>query len=123
LVRAGQANAGTADLGGMEFRHRCAFCGWARLAPTSVMLAPSCDHCGCALESAPVAPSARPERAQSSLPPLATFVLIRLAVVLALLTLYAAARLGYDAGGAPGAIAGVGLAGFLLLPCVPKRIA
>ena len=107
----------------MDFRHSCSFCGWVRHADSSVMLAPSCDRCGCALESAPAAAPARPERPQSSLPPLATFVLIRCAIVLALLTLYAAARLGYGAGGAPGAITGVGLAGFLLLPCVPNRIA
>ena len=107
----------------MEFRHSCSFCGRGRLAATSVMLAPSCEHCGCVLESVPVSPVARTERPQSSLPPVATFVLIRLAIVLAVLTLYAAARLGYDAGGAPGAITGVGLAGFLLLPCVPKRVA
>ena len=86
------------------------------------MLAPSCNHCGCALDSVPAAPAAFVERPASSLPPFATFMLIRLAIVLALLTLYAAARLGYDAGGAPGAVIGVGLAGFLLLPCVPKRV-
>jgi hypothetical protein len=107
----------------MEFRHRCSFCGWGRPAATSVMLAPNCEHCGCALDSARAVPAACQERRAASLPPLATFVLIRVAIVLALLTLYAAARLGYDAGGAPGAVTGVGLAGFLLLPCVPKRIA
>ena len=87
------------------------------------MLEPNCDHCGCVLDSMPAAPAAARERRAATLPPLATFVLVRLAIVLALLTLYAAARLGYDAGGSPGAITGVGLAGFLLLPCVPKRIA
>jgi uncharacterized protein (DUF983 family) len=107
----------------MEFRHSCSFCGRVRLASTSVMLRPNCPHCGCALESVPAAVSARPERPASSLPPLANFLLTRLAIVLVFLTLYTAARLGYDAGGAPGAITGVGLAGFLLLPCVPKRIA
>src|SRR3954454_25233403 len=107
----------------MAFRHTCSFCGWVRVAGTSVMLTPKCEHCGCALESAAATAPASPQRPQSSLPPLTTFVLIRLAIVLALLTLYAAARLGYDAGGAPGAITGVGLAGFVLLPCVPKRIA
>src|SRR3954468_12550349 len=107
----------------MEFRHSCSFCGSMRLAGTSVMLAPSCEHCGCALESVPAVASGPAERPPATLPPLATFVLIRFAIVLALLTLYAAARLGYDAGGAPGAITGVGLAGFLLLPCVPKRVA
>jgi hypothetical protein len=107
----------------MEFRHRCSFCGWNRAAATAVMLAPTCEDCGCVLDSAPAAPAATPERrAASSLPPIATLVLIRVAIVLALLTLYAAARLGYDAGGAPGAVTGVGLAGFLLLPCVPKRV-
>jgi hypothetical protein len=107
----------------MEFRHRCSFCGWTRPAPSSVMLAPNCESCGCVLDSARAAPAPGQERRAPSLPPLATFVLVRAAIVLALLTLYAAARLGYDAGGAPGAITGVGLAGFLLLPCVPKTIA
>jgi hypothetical protein len=87
------------------------------------MLEPSCGQCGCVLDSMPVAPAAAQERPAATLPPLAAFVLVRLALVLALLTLYGAARLGYDAGGAPGAITGVGLGGFLLLPCVPKRIA
>src|SRR4051795_3974272 len=104
----------------MEFRHSCSFCGWARLAGTSVMLAPSCERCGCALESVPAVAAALPERAGSPLPPLATFVLVRLAIVLALLTLYAAARLGYDAGGAPGAIPRGGVAGLLPLPRRPK---
>jgi hypothetical protein len=107
----------------MEFRHSCSFCGWVRLAATSVMLAPHCDHCGCALESVPVVASGPAQPPPTTLPPLATFVLVRFAIVLAILTLYAAARLGYDAGGAPGAVTGVGLAGFLLLPCVPKRAA
>src|SRR3954468_13119743 len=98
----------------MEFRHSCLYCGWVRLAATSVMLAPHCDHCGCALESVPVVASGPAQPRPAPLPPLATFVLVRFAIVLAILTLYAAARLGYDAGGAPGAIMGVGVAGFLL---------
>src|SRR3954447_22533233 len=107
----------------MEFRHSCSFCGSARLPGTSVMLAPTCDRRGCALESVPAVASGPAEQPPATLPPLAAFVLVRFALVLALLTLYGAARLGYDAGGAPGAITGVGLAGFLLLPCVPKRVA
>jgi len=86
------------------------------------MLAPNCEHCGCVLDSVAAAPTAHEERPAYALPPLATFVLIRVAILFALLTLYAAGRLGYDAGDAPGAVTGVGLAGFLLLPCVPKRI-
>jgi hypothetical protein len=107
----------------MEFRHRCSFCGWTRRASTSVMLEPNCERCGCVLDSAPAASAPAPERRATALPPNAAFVLVRVAIVLAILTLYAAARIGYDAGGAPGAITGVGLAGFLLLPCVPKRLA
>jgi hypothetical protein len=57
-----------------------------------------------------------------ALPPLARFVLIRGAVLLAALTLYAAARLGYDAGGPSGALIALGAAGFVLLPCMPERI-
>src|SRR5947199_93019 len=41
----------------MEFRHSCSFCGWGRVSATSVMLEPSCAHCGCALESSPAARS------------------------------------------------------------------
>src|SRR5947208_3643680 len=106
----------------MEFRHACSFCGWTRPATTSVMLAPSCELCGCVLDSVAAAPAMSRESHAPTLPPLATFVLVRLAIVLALLTLYAGARIGYNAGGAPGAITGFGLAGFLLLPCMPKRI-
>jgi hypothetical protein len=106
----------------MEFRHICSFCGWSRTSATSVMLAPSCEECGCVLDAvpaiAPVASGAPP----FSLPPLAAFVLIRGAILLAALTLYAAARLGYDAGGPSGALTALGMAGFVLLPCLPERI-
>jgi uncharacterized protein (DUF983 family) len=105
----------------MGFRHSCSFCGRSRLGRTSVMLVPNCEHCGCALDAVPVTDEPGPLRASTSLPPVATFVLIRLAVVLAVLALYAGARLGFAVGGAPGAITGIGLTGFLLLPCVPKR--
>jgi hypothetical protein len=106
----------------MEFRHSCAFCGWARASATSVMLEPSCTNCGCALESSPVA-AASPAHARSafSLPPIATLVLTRGAIVLAALTLCAAARLGYNVAGASGALIALGAAGFLLLPCLPQR--
>lgn len=87
------------------------------------MLAPNCERCGCILDSVAASPAPSHENRAATLPPLATVLLVRLAIVLALLTLYAGARIGYNAGGAPGAITGFGLAGFLLLPCVPKRIA
>src|SRR2546423_13693232 len=105
----------------MEFRHSCSFCGWGRVSATSVMLDPSCAHCGCALESFPAAASAPDARSAFSLPPLATLVLTRGAILLAALTLYAAARLGYNVAGASGALIALGAAGFLLLPCLPQR--
>jgi ribosomal protein L37AE/L43A len=106
----------------MEFRHSCAFCGWARLSGTSVMLAPSCEHCGCALDALPAGAVTHSQAPAFSLPPLARFLLTRGAILLGALTLYAAGRLGYDAAGASGAFIGLGLGGFLLLPCVPERI-
>jgi hypothetical protein len=107
---------------GMEFKHSCAFCGWSRPSATPVMLAPSCEHCGCALDALPVDSSALSPTPAFSVSPLAARMLTATAMVLAALTLYAAARLGYDAAGASGALIAVGVAGFLLLPCVPERI-
>jgi ribosomal protein L37AE/L43A len=106
----------------MEFRHSCSFCGWSRASATSVMLAPRCDECGCVLDAVPAVATVSPTTPAFSLPPLAAFVLIRGAIVLAALALYAAAKLGYDAAGASGALIALGAAGFLLLPCVPDRI-
>jgi ribosomal protein L37AE/L43A len=106
----------------MEFRHSCSFCGWTRLSGTSVMLAPSCEHCGCALDALPAGAAVRSEAPAFSLPPLARFLLTRGAIGLGVLTLFAAGRLGYDAAGPSGALIGAGLGGFLLLPCLPERI-
>jgi len=92
------------------------------MSGTSVMLAPSCEQCGCALDALPAVSAARSEAPAFSLPPFARFLLTRGAILLAALTLYAAGRLGYDAGGASGALIGVGVAGYLLLPCLPERI-
>ena len=105
----------------MEFRHSCAFCGWSRASTTAVMLAPSCDQCGCALDARP-APRTRPVAAPWSLPPLAALALKRAGVLVAALGLYAAAKLGYDAAGPSGALIAFGVGGFLLLPFVPERI-
>lgn len=107
---------------GMEFTHSCSFCGWSRASATRVMLAPSCEQCGCALDAVPAVASVTSAAPVFALPPLARFVLIRGAILLAALTLYAAARLGYDAGGPSGALIALGAAGFVLLPCMPERI-
>ena len=86
------------------------------------MLAPSCEHCGCALDALPAGAAVRSAAPAFSLPPLARFLLTRGAIVLGVLTLFAAGRLGYDAAGPSGALIGAGLGGFLLLPCLPERI-
>jgi hypothetical protein len=112
--------------GGEHFRHSCAFCGWARASATPVMLSPWCEHCGCALDALPAVGgevggasttggsaarwwSSRPARRVAT-------------AFLALLMLYAAAKLGYEAGGASGAMIAFGGAAFLLLPFVPERV-
>src|SRR5881275_673008 len=89
---------------GMEFTHGCAFCGWSRPSATSVMLAPSCEHCGCVLDARPADASPRGRNPTPALSPLATRVLSCAALLLAALTLYAAARLGYDAAGPSGTL-------------------
>ena len=105
----------------MEFRHSCPFCGWSRPGATVVMLAPSCVQCGCALD-AKVAPVTRAAGPAWSLPPLAALVLRRAGILFALLGLYAAAKLGYDAAGPSGALTAFGAGGFLLVPFVPERL-
>jgi hypothetical protein len=45
-----------------------------------------------------------------------------LGVLCCVLTLYAAGKLGYEAGGASGALIAFGAGGFLLLPFVPERV-
>ena len=107
---------------GMEYKHRCGFCGWSRPSATSVMLAPSCEQCGCALDAVPAGTTARSSTRPFSLSPRSARVLAAVAALFAALTLYAAAKLGYNAAGASGAIIALGLAGFLLLPCLPERI-
>lgn len=106
----------------MEFTHSCSFCGWSRPGATSVMLEPQCPECGCALDARRAAAPARPVAAPFSLPPLTMLLLTRGALLLVVLALYAAAKLGYDNAGVSGALVAVGAAGFLLLPCVPGRI-
>jgi hypothetical protein len=87
------------------------------------MLAPSCEHCGCALETAVARDeSSAGSAATWSLPPSALPVLRALGVVVALLGLYAAAKVGYHAAGASGGMVAFGVGGFLLLPFVPQQV-
>jgi hypothetical protein len=106
----------------MEFQHGCSFCGWRRASPTPVMLSPSCERCGCALD-ATVAPSDAPYVTRNVTVPPGLFPALRaLGVLCCALTLYAAARLGYRYWGPSGAMTAFGIAGFLLLPFVPQRV-
>jgi hypothetical protein len=107
----------------MEFTHSCSFCGWSRESATPVMLAPACERCGCALDATVV-----PRGSVAAAPvwvatPAARWALRGLGLLFALLGLYAAAKLGYDAAGAAGALVAFGAGGFLLLPFVPERLA
>jgi hypothetical protein len=107
----------------MEFQHSCSFCGWCRASRTPVMLSPSCERCGCPLDASPLPrdAGARPATA-FAIPPRAMGALRALGVLCCLLTLYAAGKLGYEAGGASGALIAFGAGGFLLLPFVPERV-
>ena len=113
--------AGEPIKAGMEFQHSCSFCGWSRASATPVMLAPSCERCGCALDASAVAatPAAVPA---FSLPPIARLALRRLGVLIGALALYAAAKLGYEAAGPSGALIAFGAGGYLMLPFVPERV-
>lgn len=105
----------------MEFQHSCSFCGWRRSSATPVMLTPGCERCGCALDA--VAVPAGDGRAHGYvLSPLALLALRRSGVVLCVLMLYAAAKLGFEAAGPSGAMVAFGAGGFLLLPFVPQRV-
>jgi hypothetical protein len=110
----------------MEFVHACAFCGWQREADTPVVLPAGCPGCGCAVDSLPRAEAERRAIALAGAAPLRPLELpraVRLAVVaFALLFVVMAARVGYGVLDVEGAITGVGMAGFLLLPLVPERL-
>ena len=105
----------------MEFRHSCAFCGWHRTSGTPVMLSPSCERCGCALDAAPVG-AAQIARAAFTLPPAAMLALRLAGALLCVLVLYAAAKVGYELAGGSGALIAFGVGGFALLPFVPERV-
>ena len=104
------------------FEHVCSFCGWRRASASAVMLAPACASCGCALESRGVA-AATPERPRAFVVPTAMLAAVRpLCMLLALLALYAAAKIGWHAAGPSGGLIAFGAGGFLLLPFVPERV-
>jgi hypothetical protein len=107
--------------GGADFQHICAFCGWTRESTTPVMLSPSCEWCGCALDARPGL-AAEPAVAAWAPPALALAALRRVGVLVGALALYEAAKLGLEAGGPSGAMIAFGAGGFLMLPFVPEQV-
>jgi hypothetical protein len=107
--------------GALEFLHGCSFCGWTRECDTPVMLSPSCDHCGCALDARALG-AGDAVAATVALPPRLVLLLRGVAVLLGALALWAAASLGFHAAGAAGAMTAFGAGGFLMLPFVPERL-
>jgi hypothetical protein len=106
----------------MGFKHACSFCGWELSSATPVMLAPSCQRCGCALDAHAVEPAAGPGAGGRGLPAGWTTALRLAGALLALLALYAGTKMGYDAAGPSGALMAFGMGGFLLVPFVPQRL-
>ncbi len=106
----------------MDYRHTCSFCDWERASDTPVMLSPSCDLCGCALDAVLAS--------EVAAAPLPAFLMSRRAELAvrwgaafsALVAFCAAAKLGYDGAGASGALTAFGICGFVLLPFVPERV-
>jgi hypothetical protein len=121
MLHDGQAVAPRADHSGMEFTHACSFCGWERLSRSPVMLSPSCAGCGCALDARPARPSLGPA-AGFEMAARWTTGLRLFGVAVALLALFAATRVGYDAAGASGGLIAFGMGCFLLVPFVPQRL-
>jgi hypothetical protein len=108
---------------GAGYEFRCSFCGWARAGDSPVMLAPACTSCGCALDAVAVSSCGSAGSGASwVLPPAALLGLRVLGVVVAVLGLFAAARLGWRSAGPSGGLVAFGVGGFLLLPFVPERI-
>jgi hypothetical protein len=87
-----------------------------------VMLSPSCERCGCALDAAAVVPEAASSTLGWTIAPRAAAALSRLWLLVGALGLYAAAKVGYHAGGPSGGMIAFGVGGFLLLPFVPQRV-
>jgi hypothetical protein len=106
----------------MEFHHSCSFCGWRRSSSTPVMLSPSCERCGCALDATPAPSNSAPVHPELTVPPRARLALRALGVLCCVLMLFAGARLGYRMAGPSGGLIAFGVAGFLLLPFVPERV-
>lgn len=106
----------------MTFEHACSFCGLRETSATPVMLSHHCDGCGCVLESRAMVVHAPASELGVELPRAVRAAVVPLGLLLGLLMLFAAGRLGYEAAGAAGCMVAAGAAGYLLLPFVPERL-
>jgi hypothetical protein len=104
----------------MDFKHACSFCGWQRVSATPVMLSPSCERCGCALDASAVAAAA--PVLERAMPARVVLLLRALGVILGALALYAATKVGLDSAGPSGALIAFGMGGFLAVPFLPARL-
>lgn len=86
------------------------------------MLSPSCERCGCALDATAVSADLVTAPAAFRLPPAAVLALRLLGALLAVLMLYASAKVGHELAGGSGTLIAFGAGGFLLLPFVPERV-
>jgi hypothetical protein len=106
----------------MEYVHDCFFCGWSTEARSATVLRPRCEHCGCAVRSAP-----RPHVDLVEAEPVRTGApTSRLAVAgrisAGLLAMFAAGHTGYVEAGPAIALAAFGAAGLASVPVfVPSR--
>ena len=102
----------------MEYVHECAFCGWHRRAATPTILSPPCPGCGCMLRSARA--SAEDPLAAGLAAPFPAGGTSRAAHVVgrlvALVFIVAAAKAGWEAGGAWLALGSLALMGLLTVP-------
>lgn len=100
--------------------HRCPWCDWSREGNSQTMLQPRCESCGGLLEAVPAL--AVPVRHRSAfrahLRPVSPAFGRIVRFALTALLLFAAARFGWDAGGAGLAIAAIGVVGLFSVPLV-----
>lgn len=101
----------------MAYVHQCAFCDWHRPAGSATVLEPLCERCGCALHAVPASEFEHSRRPSSPRASRLDARVGRFAVFVAAgLLLFAMARAGFVAGGAPIALAAAGLAALLTAP-------
>jgi hypothetical protein len=106
----------------VDHLHECVFCGWSRESASATILAPRCEACGCLLRSGPrtrLTPPSRPAEPMSR-PLRLVFAVVAVAFLAG--ALYAAVRVGYDAGGPWLALTAAAAVAYAALPLVPQQL-